>query len=209
MLRRRQRPRVLAELPAPRRAQGRAGSLSRSELEAFEGLRRAIGDARVVLATGEESSRVALGLATVAGAGGRRAALLECDLASPAFAATLGLAAAPGLREYLRGEAEARQILQPVALAGPGSAAAAPLVCVTAGAPSADAAALLGSEHLRHAVAKLRNAYDLVVLDGPPPGEEQALKAAASQADATLACLPRSASAAGIRVPVSGLVLSG
>jgi Mrp family chromosome partitioning ATPase len=209
MFRRRQRPRVVAELPAPRRAQGRAGSLSRSELRAFEDLRRAIGDARVVLTTGEESSRVALGLATVAGAGGRRAALLECDLVSPAFAATLGLAAAPGLREYLRGEAEARQILQPVALAGPGSAAAAPLVCVTAGARSADAAALLGSEHLRHAVAKLRNAYDLVVLDGPPPDEEQALKAAASQADATLACLPRSASAVGIPMPVSGLVLSG
>jgi len=161
-----------------------------------------------VLATGEEAkSSLALGLATAAAVEGRRAALVECDLASPTLAARLGLAAAPGLHEYLREEAEAPQILQSLVLAGPASGhAAAPLVCVTAGTPSPDGPALLASQGFQHAIAKLRSAYDLLVLDGPPL-EDPALPAAAAQADGTLVCASRSEIPGKFPVPVMGFAL--
>jgi MinD-like ATPase involved in chromosome partitioning or flagellar assembly len=66
----------------------------------------------------------------------------------------------------------------------------APLICIGAGAPASDPATLLGSESFRHAIAKLRGAYDLVVLDSPPPGvDRRALEAVAGTADALLACV--------------------
>ena len=65
---------------------------------------------------------------------GRRTVLVECDLARPRLAADLGLAPGPGLHEYLRWEAEAAEILQPLVLAGPAAAGAGePLVCIAAG----------------------------------------------------------------------------
>ena len=108
-------------------------------------------------------------------AAGRRTVLLECDLAAAALAAELGLAAGPGLHEYLRWEATPAQILQPLVLAGPAAAgAAAPLVCVGAGAPGARTRRRCSaSESFRHAIAKLRGAYDLVVLVGPPLGSDR------------------------------------
>ena len=53
---------------------------------------------------------------------------------------------APGLHEYLAMGAEARQILQPLVLAGPGSAAArTPLTCIVGGGPASNGTALLDS----------------------------------------------------------------
>lgn len=202
MLRRRRRSPVLAELPAPRDGRRRPGSLARSELEAFTGLLEAVGDAGAVSVAGEgRRSAVAVGLATVAAVAGRRAALVECDLAAPTLAGSLGLRAAPGLGEYLRLEAEASQILQPMLLTGPASGGAvAPLVCVTAGAPSADGPGLLGSERFAHAVGGLRGGYDLVVLAGPALDREPDVLAVAAQVDRTLACCSKAPRSLGIRV---------
>ena len=48
----------------------------------------------------------------------------------------------------------------------------------------------IDSADFRHAVAKLRSGYDLVVLHGPPLGDESgALQAAASEAELVLACV--------------------
>lgn len=182
--------RVLAEIPA-RPSELRSGTLRRGDLEAYRGLLDELAGARAVLVVGEAPARSegALGLATAAAAAGRRTALLECDLAQPSLANALGLASAPGLREYLSGQAEAERILKPVALAGPGSAAARDaLVCVVAGRRGDDAAALLGSERFRHALGSLRDAYELLVVDGPPVAlGEGATLAAAAEADAVLA----------------------
>lgn len=209
MFRRRGRPPVLAEISGRKDGQARPGALSRSELETFGALLNAVRDSRAVLATGEEGkSAVALGLAAAATVQGRRAALVECDLAKPALAARLGLATVPGLNEYLRSEAAAAQILQPMALAGPASGRATdPLVCVAAGMPSADGPTLLASWDFEHAIGKLRGAYDLVVLDGPPLDDPYSLSEVAKLVDATIACVRRPLPAKRLPVAVRGLVI--
>ena len=129
--------------------------------------------ARAAGGAGRGGGGRAAGRGDRAGLGGRRAAgrrtiLVECDLARPRLAAHVGLAAAPGLHEYLRWEAEPADVLQPVA-ARPGPAADGagdPLVCVCAGRPAAKAETLLGLQSFAHMVEKLRGAYELVLLLG-------------------------------------------
>jgi Mrp family chromosome partitioning ATPase len=201
---------VLAEIP-PRSSPGlRTGTLRRGDLEAFGGLLAALAGSRSVLMTGEAPRRrqTATGLAAAAAAAGTRTVLLECDLAEPGLGEALGLASAPGLHEYLAGTAEAEAILKPVALAGPGSARATePLVCVLAGRPAADAATLLASERFRHAASGLRGAYELLVIDGPPPSREAELLAAMAAADATVACVDSAGAAPSVPAPIAGLVI--
>jgi len=211
MWRRRPKRPVLAELPARRGAPRRAGALGRAELAAFAGLAEALSAHRAVLAIGPERSAVALGLAAAATADGRRAALLECDLAAPALAATLGLEPSPGLGEYLREEAETSEILQPLVLAGPASGRATePLACVVAGEPVAAPAALIDSERCDRAIAGLGRVYELLVIAGPALDEDaDALQALAEHAGATIACgapreIPRR-----LPVAVEGLVAVG
>jgi hypothetical protein len=208
----RRRSPVLAEIGgAPDGA--RAGALRRADLDALSGLLRRFADRRVLLLTGEEEvkSEVAVGLAAAAGASGRATVLLECDLARPRLAEMLGLRPRPGLQEYLRWEASAPEILQPLVLAGPASAGATdPVVCVVAGAPATNASVLLASESFSNAIAKLRSAYELVLVDGPPlaqGGDSLALAVAAAEADATLACVSAGASLPKkLPAPVAGLV---
>jgi Mrp family chromosome partitioning ATPase len=185
---------VLAELAGGASADARVWSLRRADLEALETLLGRLAEQRVVLVVGEEALAGAVALAGAASASGRRTALLECDLSRPRLATELGLAAAPGLHEYLRWEATAAEILQPLTLAGPAARRAAePLVCVAGGGAAKDPATLLSSQSFRHATAKLRRAYDLVVLGGPALGLEQwPLEAVASTADAVLVCVPPS-----------------
>jgi Mrp family chromosome partitioning ATPase len=187
---------VLAEISAPSPGGIGAGTLRRHDLEAFDGLLEGLGGAEMVLVTGaaDRKREAAVGLAAAAAASGRRTALLECDLAAPRLAASLGLAAAPGLHEYLRWESEAGQVLQALSLGGPGSTTATePLVCIVAGKPTDDGQTLLASESFRHATERLRGAYELVVLDGPPLEPDPArLHQAATHADVAIACLERS-----------------
>jgi hypothetical protein len=184
---------VLAEISGSAPGDSRVWSLLRTDLEALADLPAVLEGQRAVLVSGSEDLAGAVAVAAAASACGRRTALLECDLARPRLAADLGLAPGPGLHEYLRWEAEAGQVLQPLALAGPAAAGASePLICVTAGRAATDATTLLGLASFRHAIAKLRNAYELVVLIGPAlevasggPSEK-----VAAEADATLAAAP-------------------
>jgi Mrp family chromosome partitioning ATPase len=194
MFGRRRKPSVLAEISGPTQEGTRAWSLRRDDLDAFNGLLEKLRDTQVLLIGGEEGRlAVATGLATAAGAGGRRAVLVECDLAKPRLAGALGLSPVPGLHEYLRWDATAPQILQQAVLAGPESGGAtSPLACIAAGEATTDGATLLSSESFVHAIAKLRNAYDLVVLGGPPLDRDEAsLAAVAARADSTVACVAR------------------
>jgi Mrp family chromosome partitioning ATPase len=204
--------RVLAEIPSRASPDLRAGTLRRCDLEAYRGVLSGLGGARAVLVAGQGAGRwdCAVGLAAAAAAGGTRTALLECELAEPLLAEALGLAIAPGLYEYLRGTADAGQILKPVALAGPGSAGAGePLVCVVGGRPGSEAAGLLGSERFRHAAAGLRDAYELLVIvaPSPAPGDPGPLAAVAAEADAVLAWVDRAGSPPSLPVQVTGLVV--
>jgi Mrp family chromosome partitioning ATPase len=200
---------VLAEIPARSSPDLRTGTLRRSDLEAFGGLLAELRGRSMVLMTGTRAARreVAVGLATAAAAAGTRTALVECDLGEPWLAGALGLANAPGLNEHLRGTAEAKEILAPVVLAGPGSAKATEaLVCVVAGRPSADGSRLLASGALTRALDGLRAAYELVVIDGPPLRDEHSLRALLALADATLACLGPSEPQS-LPISASGLVI--
>jgi hypothetical protein len=93
-------------------------------------------------------------------------------------------------------------------LAGPGSGAATgPLVCVVAGRPGGDdGAALLASDGFRQAVAGLRDANELVLVEGPPTGSDGSLSAAAAAVEATVVCAG-SPSGPYLAVPVDGLVV--
>jgi Mrp family chromosome partitioning ATPase len=180
---------VLAEISGPAPGEMRAWSLRRADLEALAKLQVTVDGHRVVLVVGDEGLTGAIALAGAAGAAGRRAVLLECDLDRPRLAAELGLSPAPGLHEYLRWEATAPEILQPLVLAGPAARGASqPLVCVAAGRRAAEPATLIALGSFRHALAKLRGAYELVVLAGPPlDSGHGSLEAVAAQADLLIA----------------------
>ncbi|HEX8050429.1 MAG TPA: hypothetical protein VF504_03095 [Solirubrobacterales bacterium] len=186
---------VLAQIAGP--AEGaRAWSLRRSDFAALEKALPRLAAQRVVLVTGEREAApvAAIALGAAAAASGRRTILVECDLANPRLAAHIGLAAAPGLHEYLRWEAEPADVLQPVVLAGSAAGSAAdPLVCVCGGRPASKAETLLGLQSFAHMVEKLRSAYELVVLIGVSPIDEpSSLLATARHADAVVAALPAS-----------------
>ena len=182
---------VLAEISDSASSSPRAWSLRREDLQALAKLQKLPGEPGVVLVCGDRAAAGAIALAGVAGAGGRSTALVECDLVWPRLAVGLGLSPTPGLHEYLRWEATAGEILQPLALAGPASGRAAhPLVCIVAGRPAGDPTTLIGLESFGHALAKLRRAYDLVVLAGPAIDSGfGSLGALAVKADALLAAV--------------------
>jgi MinD-like ATPase involved in chromosome partitioning or flagellar assembly len=179
---------VLAEISGPAAGDARAWSLRRADLEALSKPCQGLDDHRVALVVGGEGLPGAIALAGAASAAGRRTALLECDLATPRLAVELGLSPAPGLHEYLRWEATATEILQPLVLAGPAARGVGdPLICVVAGRPATDPTTLVKLESFRHALAKLRAAYDLTVLLGPPLEVTHGLlEAVAAQADTVL-----------------------
>ncbi len=180
---------VLAEIGGPAPGEGRAWSLRRADLAALGKLQATLDGQGAVLVSGEEGPTAALALAAAASAAGRRTVLVECDLAQPRLAAELDLMPVPGLHEYLRWETAAPQILQPLLLAGPAAGTAVdPLVCVVAGRPAPEPATLLELDSFRHAVGKLRSAYELLVLIGPLPGSD-GLEPVAAQADTLLAAV--------------------
>ena len=86
----------------------------------------------------------------------------------------------------------------------------APIPRSQAGRASSSTAELRASDGFRHTVERLRHAYDLLVIDGPPPEKDGgALKAVASHVDATLACGARAEIPKRLPVPVTGLVIRG
>lgn len=207
MLGRGKRPPVLARVPIEQVRDGRPGTLDRQGLDALLRLWSEIGPG-VVLVTGhEQRSDLAVGMAAAAAATSRKAALIECDLASPSLAARLGLDPVPGFGEYLAHEAEAPEILQAAILAGPGSTlAAAPLVCIVAGKETGLGPTLFASESFSHGIEKARAAYDVIVLDGPGLDDRDSLRAAAAAADTVLAACSRSRVPRRLRNLVDGLV---
>jgi Mrp family chromosome partitioning ATPase len=184
---------VLAEIGAPASSNGRAWGLRRNDLAQLEEVRGRLAARRVVLVTGDEraTATVATALAGVAAAAGTATALVECDVEHPRLADDLGLEASPGLHEYLRWEATPTEVVQPLALAG-SAAGSEPTTHASKSArrPPNDARTLLGLGSFRHMTAKLRDAYGLVVLLGPPlEGAGGALGNTAEAADCSLAAL--------------------
>lgn len=208
MLGRHPSPPVLAEIPTPTEAHDGIGTVDRTRLDGYRRVLGRVGGSRVVLLTGAGAkSGVAVGMATAAVVDGRRTVLVECDLASPTLASRLSLAPGPGLAEYLSHDAEAPEILQPLVLAGPeGGRAVEPLVCIVAGRAASRSAPLLASGEFSHAMEKLRNAYELVVVDAPSLIEEEAMIAAVSHVDFAIAFAPKADLPKRLRVHIDGIV---
>jgi Mrp family chromosome partitioning ATPase len=190
---RRARLPVLAEISPPPEA--RAWSLRRRDFTSLGEVLPRLNERRVVLVAGEGEAPavVVIALAAAAAASGRRTIVVDCDLTQPRLGAHLGVAATPGLHEYLRWEAEPADVLRPVVLAGSAAGAATdPLVCICGGRPATNAETLLGLQSFAHMVEKLRAAYELVLLLGPGVlGGPGAAAAVARQADAVVAGLLR------------------
>jgi Mrp family chromosome partitioning ATPase len=86
---------------------------------------------------------------------------------------------APGLSDYLQGNAAPQEILQVVDLAAPvpgekpsslprSQPSAGTLVCIAAGSPVTNPAELLASERFEDLLTKVRKLYDLVIVDSGP-----------------------------------------
>jgi Mrp family chromosome partitioning ATPase/capsular polysaccharide biosynthesis protein len=124
----------------------------------------------------EGKTTVAASLALASAAAGKLTLLVECDLRRPVLAERLGVAAAPGLADYLLGTAGPQEVLRVVPSGGraPGAAAAAggdtakPLVCIPGGTHPEHPAELLGSERFRRFLSAASEMYDFIVIDSPP-----------------------------------------
>jgi Mrp family chromosome partitioning ATPase/capsular polysaccharide biosynthesis protein len=141
----------------------------------------------------EGKSTVAASLAIASAAAGKRTLLVECDLRRPALGERLGLEMRPGLTDYLAGNAEPEEILQPVEAgraharavsangngnghmngngngAGPSTGhESEALVVITAGSPSPQPAELLGSKRFEAFLDEVAEVYDLVLIDSSP-----------------------------------------
>jgi capsular exopolysaccharide synthesis family protein len=128
---------------------------------------RAIGETRPFRAigvtsttTGEGKTTLAIGLAAaLSREPDRRILLLEADLRKPAVEAHLGLAAVPGVGEWLRGEPA------PIALrnvAPPGFA------LLSGGNTRFDRPELLGAGRMAALLQEARAQFDYIIVDCPP-----------------------------------------
>ncbi len=154
---------------------GRSG-VDDEDLEAFRILRTNVD----FLAAGEEPRVVAVtsalpeeGKSTVAAlyayanaVAGRRTLLIECDFRRPVMADRLALSSAPGLGDYLTGEANPSDILSSVAVEGPQAVSALPVI--RAGEAVLQPAEMIGSTAFREFLGQVSRAYELVVIDSAP-----------------------------------------
>lgn len=160
--------------------------MSDADFEAFRVLRTNLGylenggPLRTVLITSgmpeEGKTAVSMALASAAAYGGARTLLVECDLRRPAFAKRLGVQPAPGLADYLRGDAGPGDAVQTVEIGEPWSPSSqgrsggrgGQFACITAGSNPNDAVERLSGERFSRFLDSVSKAYDLVVLDASP-----------------------------------------
>jgi len=107
----------------------------------------------------EEKSLTLANLAVSMAQGGRKTILVDCDLRHPRQHEIFGVAAQPGLTEYVL-EGSARPALVATGVEG--------LQLLPAGALPPNAADLLSSRKLDAAIASLKTLADVVLFDAPP-----------------------------------------
>jgi len=91
---------------------------------------------------------------------GRRALLIDADLRGPRLHSALGTPSAPGLVEYLQGEADEISVLQ----RGPMEN----LFFIASGRSASSPAELVGNGRFRVLMARLEAAFDWIIVDSPP-----------------------------------------
>jgi capsular exopolysaccharide synthesis family protein len=120
----------------------------------------------------EGKSTVAVNAAIAVANAGQRVLLIDGDMRRPQVAQLLGLEARVGLTTVLVGSADHTDVVQHHAPSG--------LAVLAAGPIPPNPAELLQSKAMRDLLAKLRNDYDVIVIDSPPllPVTDAALLAA-------------------------------
>lgn len=105
----------------------------------------------------------------------KRVAIVDANLREPALAQRLGLTPATALNDVLTGAA---------ALDAAFAKAASPLVHVLAGKPTVDASNVLARDAVNWLLSRLRERFDLILVDGPHLGDHPELPALLNCSDA-------------------------
>lgn len=125
---------------------------------------RAVGSLKTIVITSpftqDGKSTVAANLATTFAQHGMRTLLIDCDLRKPTQHEIFQVSREPGLTELLAGDGLVAGTGRRTSVEG--------LSLITAGALPLDPAEVLGSPRMREVLAKLADAFDVVVLDSPP-----------------------------------------
>jgi len=108
----------------------------------------------------EGKSTTAANLAAVVAASGRRVLLVDADLRRRSLATYLGLEGAVGLTDVLVGQTSASEVAQPWGPAG--------LRVLASGFTPPNPSELVGSRHMAELLDRLREEFELVVIDAPP-----------------------------------------
>jgi polysaccharide biosynthesis transport protein len=152
--------------------------LPSSEAEAFRTLRANLQHlmrtegARSTLVTSAESgdgkTTIAWNIARAGAGSGAKVLLIEADMRHPLLALSLGANGAAGLSQFLNGNGQLRDLIQPISFldeyGGPPSGTVDVLF---AGKRPPNPAELLASEGMRRALDTVSGDYDLVVVDTP------------------------------------------
>jgi protein-tyrosine kinase len=110
---------------------------------------------------GEGKTFVAVNLAqAIVQQRGRRVLLIDTDLRLSQMHVLLGASLAPGVSEYLRGEADMFSVLQRGAQEG--------LFFIGGGKTPPNPAELIGSGRLKPLIQRLASVFDWIILDSPP-----------------------------------------
>jgi polysaccharide biosynthesis transport protein len=91
---------------------------------------------------------------------GGRSILVDCDLRHPTIGKLFDVKKGPGLVSYFEGRSNLADLIH--------NDANSRLDYITADERTTDPQELLDSQHMRDVLAKLRSAYDCVILDAPP-----------------------------------------
>lgn len=111
-------------------------------------------------APAEGKSTSSFALAMVLARTGKRVALIDVDLRRPSMARNLGLSGDAGVSNYLSGDDNWQQLLQPTAIEN--------VLFISAGPTPPSAADLLAGDRLARLVNELAAAFDHVIVDAPP-----------------------------------------
>jgi len=109
---------------------------------------------------GEGKTSTALALARASAKAGQRVLIVDCDIRSPSMHTALGVPNLQGVVDVLSGDAKLEDVIEIDDRSG--------AHFITAGRAAPNPTDLLGSARMRQMLERLKEVYDLIVIDTPP-----------------------------------------